>query len=155
MPTVKPSIKIPFSQANINFANALTATYGARLDHREGDWLVITMREDDQNLIIPRHVFDEHLPETMTGTAEDAWRSLILYRTGRLLEFAPDLIVIGPSDAPALDPGKIIQVSIRTRDAKLKEDARHWAQVGGFRSLNEYLECAVLHYNEYWSTLAT
>lgn len=151
MPTVKPSIRVPFSRANIAFANALVE-HGARLDRREKDWLVITTQEDNAELVIPREVFDAHLPAGIAAPdADDAWFSLILYRIGQVLEFATDLIVIGPDPAPLYSGVEPVTTNIRFYDPAVKDDAERLAATTGFRSLNAYLQEAVRQYNEFWA----
>lgn len=137
------SIKIQNHHKNLLFAAALANSTGAEFEEQD-TWIVIS---DSPELTIPHYEFSEIFG---TRVSDNAWRSLLLNRTGYLKYFDDHEIVLC-DDPPKQGQSNFL---LRFPTPAEKRDAEEWAERAGFETLTDYILAAINDFNRSWSEQA-
>jgi hypothetical protein len=130
------SIILPAGHKNLRFAAQVEHDTGARFKE-DGDRIII---DDSPTLEIARHsfnrVFAPDYKDRKDGQLESAWASLILNKTGYLVHFGEDGIVL--SDTEPTEDGKpayLLKFDSTEQKAIAEARAARW----WFRSLKDFI----------------
>ena len=134
------SIKILKSHKNLIFAAAVSNSTGAQFEE-QGEWIEIS---DSPELTIAHYDFTQVFG---IRVSDNAWRSLLLNRTG-YLKFFDDHEIILCDDPPKQGQGNFL---LRFPTVAEKKSAEEWAERAGYESLTDYILASIDAFNRNWS----